>query len=141
MANFNELDLSKILFSDIEQGMTVEGRYPLTSSVDFSTEIVDDCFLKMTLNAIENVVYVNGNISGFMDYSCGRCLKTFRQEIQNDIATESECDEDLFDLRSILEEEILSSAPITTLCDISCKGLCQKCGIDLNTHQCTCGGN
>lgn len=41
-------------------------------------------------------------------------------------------------LEDVLREQVLLSLPARTLCREDCKGLCPRCGHDLNTEQCTC---
>jgi DUF177 domain-containing protein len=42
------------------------------------------------------------------------------------------------DLRPALREQILLSIPSSPLCREECKGLCPKCGKDLNVGECGC---
>jgi uncharacterized protein len=44
----------------------------------------------------------------------------------------------VLDLAPILEEEITLNLPLQVICSESCKGLCPKCGADLNKETCTC---
>ena len=41
-------------------------------------------------------------------------------------------------LEDVLREQILLSLPARTLCTPSCKGLCTRCGRNLNTETCDC---
>ena len=42
------------------------------------------------------------------------------------------------DLSEVLRQEILLHFPLIPVCSKSCKGLCPKCGIDLNKKTCEC---
>jgi uncharacterized protein len=42
-------------------------------------------------------------------------------------------------LEDVVREQVLLSLPSRTLCESVCKGLCQHCGINLNTATCDCG--
>lgn len=42
------------------------------------------------------------------------------------------------DLDELVREQILLALPSRNLCREDCKGLCQKCGADLNAGQCSC---
>lgn len=46
--------------------------------------------------------------------------------------------EDQIDLRGPVRDQILLDVPLIRLCRKNCKGLCPKCGIDLNSSQCEC---
>ena len=47
-------------------------------------------------------------------------------------------DDDLLDLEDYIYNEVISSLPMKTLCHKDCKGLCPKCGANLNTESCDC---
>lgn len=42
------------------------------------------------------------------------------------------------DLRDAIQEEVVMALPMTTLCRSDCKGLCARCGADLNQGNCGC---
>jgi uncharacterized protein len=41
-------------------------------------------------------------------------------------------------LEDVLREQVLLSLPVRTLCREDCKGLCPRCGQNLNAESCTC---
>jgi len=45
---------------------------------------------------------------------------------------------DAVDLDELVREQILLALPSRNLCREDCKGLCQKCGANLNAGQCSC---
>lgn len=45
---------------------------------------------------------------------------------------------DDFDITYLLQENILTNLPTKVLCDEDCKGLCPKCGQNLNEGNCNC---
>lgn len=45
---------------------------------------------------------------------------------------------DSVDLDELVREQILLALPSRNLCREDCKGLCQKCGANLNAGQCSC---
>ena len=46
---------------------------------------------------------------------------------------------DAVDLDELVREQILLALPSRHLCREDCKGLCQKCGANLNDGHCSCG--
>jgi len=109
------------------------------------------------LYSLENNIFLTCNIATKMETTCSRCLQTFTYEYNTSINTElvqeknikdvndvdSDDDiliykEDIIDLAKIIEENIIINIPMKLLCSESCKGLCLKCGKDLNTHNCNC---
>ncbi len=77
---------------------------------------------------------------------CDRCAKEVQEDldihIDKDISLNSDEEEYLsgsvLDLEEMVLEEIYSNLPVKTLCDEECKGLCLKCGKDLNEGTCDC---
>jgi uncharacterized protein len=47
-------------------------------------------------------------------------------------------DGDQIDLSPLISEQFLLSLPTRPLCQENCRGLCPKCGINLNHSQCEC---
>ncbi len=88
------------------------------------------------------------------DASCDRCLKPVKQEIALSFSREvwapdaaadpSVYEEQPFmdgfqlDVEELLYSEIVTSWPMKILCKPDCKGLCPKCGRDLNAGTCDC---
>ena len=88
-------------------------------------------------------------------YECDRCGTEFKSSLKsdykmiylmNEAPEETESinvsyiarDADKIDLRSDVREFALLSIPMKKLCKEDCKGLCYKCGKDLNKEQCSC---
>lgn len=88
---------------------------------------------------------------------CGRCLESFVYAIEIPIASrefildlperQMEDNEEVYyvnkaankiDLNDMVREELLLHFPGIPLCSLSCKGLCDKCGINLNKSTCSC---
>lgn len=95
---------------------------------------------------------LEGNASTVLDLTCDRCCKPFTREkvvpLDSLLATELE-HEDSEDEIILLEngaadlDEVASTAFIlamdtTNLCSEDCKGLCSRCGADLNDGPCGC---
>ena len=99
--------------------------------------------------------YFSGRIEGTTRSECRRCLAETSDRVAVDshlifaaAEHEDENDEsDVFvldpgarslDLRPAVREEWLLNAPAFTLCREDCKGLCPRCGADLNQGACDC---
>jgi len=41
-------------------------------------------------------------------------------------------------LDSILKDNIILNLPVKKVCDDNCKGLCPRCGVNLNEKTCDC---
>ena len=106
-------------------------------------------------------VFFNGEVEAVFSLSCGRCLKPFDMDIQEEVtavfmpkgliragADEAEVTDEDIDVHSYEEDEVdlyapardqvALAIPMRPLCAESCKGLCPKCGTDLNEGACDC---
>ena len=94
---------------------------------------------------------LEGTASSLLDLSCDRCGKAFSREkvveLNCLLATELEDEEHdeiyLIQGNEVALEEVAGTAFILAmdtknLCSDNCKGLCAKCGADLNNGPCGC---
>jgi len=93
------------------------------------------------LSRITNAVTVHLNLSGEIELTCSRCLKEFEIKVNKDIALNYPVSklEHMIDLDPEIREEIILNYPFKPLCSENCKGLCLKCGKNLNEGGCSCG--
>ena len=147
------INLSKLLSGDQEtltEQVTLEleafsasvGTFPVVEKTSFPLKISKvgtDKFL------------IEGNTSVTMEIPCDRCLAPVKVEIPLEICreydkndTEEESEEDNLiigynlDTEQLIYCEILVNWPMKTLCTEACKGICKKCGANLNPSSCTC---
>lgn len=93
-------------------------------------------------------VEVRGQITCVIDGSCDRCLDTVHKQIvlpfsqtffKDGVADDEYCySGSKLDATKAVEDEIILSLPTLLLCSENCKGLCPKCGTNLNKSQCDC---
>ena len=133
---------------------------------DFSFTPSEDSLLVTVYSDVDfaEPITVSGhvkNMAGYMVLSanvkvtyrtvCARCVEPVCSELEisfeKDIATgdvSRDNDDYIFiedkklDLVSPVEEQIMLEMPSKTLCREDCKGLCQKCGKNLNDGDCDC---
>ncbi|MBX9927463.1 MAG: DUF177 domain-containing protein [Gemmatimonadaceae bacterium] len=98
--------------------------------------------------------YFSGKFAGKVRGECGRCLQAAEAEVGATVALlfaeagdENEDEPDVFpvtggdtvvDLRPALREQWLLEQPAILVCRPECKGLCARCGADLNAGACSC---
>ncbi len=84
-------------------------------------------------------------------YLCSRCLERVKVPIQfninemfypsgsveNEKEAETFCDDEM-DLTDVIQRSILENLPMKVVCKEECKGLCPKCGKNLNEGDCNC---
>jgi uncharacterized protein len=147
----------KIVIADIpDEGLEVdiEERVEL-EDVSLSGPVISH----LSLNKVSSEIIITGRLKAEMAVQCSRCLKDFTQGLDisvnvvyhpvEDVAGERHAlkDDELdmgfyqgeeLDLQELLKEQILLNTQMKPLCNEQCKGICPKCGKDLNTGQCNC---
>jgi uncharacterized protein len=98
------------------------------------------------------IVSVTGRIAGVMGATCSRCLKVYDHSIDvgfdEKFSKDEQEDEEIYpvnnneiDLKDLVIDQIILSMPLKMLCNENCKGLCPKCGCNLNDESCSCDRN
>ncbi|MDI6807667.1 MAG: DUF177 domain-containing protein [Candidatus Eisenbacteria bacterium] len=116
--------------------------------------------LKVSLVKTGEEVVIDGTISGELLDECSRCLAELRRPlsvalhifglVKKPSVSGLELDEaqpdrytafhdgKTIDIGDQIRESILLSLPIKRLCRPDCRGICPKCGADLNNEPCRC---
>lgn len=134
---------------EIEQKgpMTAEGRADLIEEHHGGKKIVPDIRMRAAYD-------------GHFAVPCARCLEPVEHESKGEFdlifrplgaedagsehsITASETEIGYYQngsllLEDVLREQVLLSLPAKTLCREDCKGLCPRCGKNLNSEACTC---
>lgn len=95
------------------------------------------------------VMHLEAKCTAVFSSVCGRCLKEVNEEINTNVnfiltkeATDNEdsiyIEDNFVDLDEIMKIAIILDCPSMVLCSEDCKGLCSKCGHDLNEGDCSC---
>lgn len=137
--------VKKIIQNVAEQGYRVNG----------------DLKLDLQITKLEPDYYLRGQMAFEVEQSCSRCAETFPLDINHSFAIalahsgnnkpvtpamaeeSDELDVHFFeghevDLAPIFQEQFFLSLPYQSLCGEECKGVCQKCGSNLNQGGCGC---
>ncbi len=95
-------------------------------------------------------ILVSGSIRGIMSFSCARCLNltdsAFDLPVQElFVPGAGEADDEyplpeegVLDLEPMIRDAVVLAMPFAPLCRPGCRGLCARCGGDLNLGECTC---
>ena len=84
---------------------------------------------------------VRGRIECKKIFTCDRCLTQATTDQVIEFAEDvdkSEAVEDFLDVTELLRDTLLAGQPMKNLCKADCKGLCPKCGANLNDGECDC---
>lgn len=122
--------------------------------------------IKTTLRAIriDDMIAVKGLINTLVRLSCGRCLKEYETPLHSRFnltymhrlsgSREGEDQDEVeisaaqtgliyfegddINLQDGIQEQVILALPVKALCNSHCKGLCPRCGADLNAGECGC---
>ena len=114
--------------------------------------IRDGAAVNGSIYAKAGVVYLDCNVEFDFYGVCDRCAEditkkfSFKLEkiLVSEMANDTEFDDDIvvdngvLNLDELIEEEITLFLPAKMLCSEDCKGLCMKCGKNLNLGNCSC---
>jgi len=106
--------------------------------------------VKCRLTNIGGIVKMDGHLKVDYKVKCSRCLKDIQSsleaELKEEFAQEGQTEDDdiyvysdkVIVLDKVLKDNIILNLPAKQICKEDCKGLCPKCGIDLNIGRCNC---
>ena len=87
----------------------------------------------------DDALVVEADIRGQLELACGRCLATFALPIHTTPTLTYQVEPaDVVDITDDVRQEILLTYPMIPLCSPGCKGLCRRCGQNLNEQRCVC---
>ncbi len=113
------------------------------AELDLDTEVIKlsgPIKAKAVISKSYDAVTVVLTLDAAMLTYCSRCLEEINSAFHRQIELPYAVDklEPVIDLDPDIREEIILSYPINPLCDVGCKGLCPKCGQNLNQGICNC---
>ncbi|MBL7135722.1 MAG: DUF177 domain-containing protein [Candidatus Marinimicrobia bacterium] len=109
----------------------------------------------LSINKGSTEISINGEIQTILDLECDRCLSLFQQTLKSSFKIilsqididAMNCDENIIsfssntsevDILPQIRDALILNIPLKKLCRKSCKGLCPKCGANLNIEKCKC---
>lgn len=151
-----KLDLARLAR---EGALRVQARVPAEDPLWDESDLAFASPLEVDLRAQEvtsGEVVVRGRVRGVLGQECRRCLDPVRTEIDEeitlvyaprDLMAQEEEDEEVrllppgaqeLDLGDAIREELILSLDPYAVCDPECRGLCPRCGVNLNQETCEC---
>lgn len=148
----------KITVSEIpEEGLHVEEEEDIEAE---TSGIATRARLNVDIKRTESDVYLSGDLTATLSLLCSRCLESFSRDVTFPLELEyrpvrelggeethelsrDEMDtgfyeDDELDLSEISSEQVLLNLPMKPLCAEACKGICPRCGANLNEETCGC---
>jgi uncharacterized protein len=104
----------------------------------------------LTLESLDEGILASGRLGGSMSLRCARCLKDFEQgftvqlrelfvPFPHEDADAYPLDpEGFLDPDQMIRDAVGVELPFAPVCRPDCRGLCGRCGGDLNLGECTC---
>lgn len=151
------INLSELFSSDgKEKRYTPDIESDIFTTPDGVYEIISRNPVELRIrNLGDRKLYVEGKAEFVLSIPCGRCLEPvecpFRLEINQELdmkLTEEEraanLDEQPYisgynlDVDQLLSNELLLNLPMKVLCSNDCRGICNRCGANLNQGDCSC---
>lgn len=142
------------------EGLTVE--FQDINFLGEDIKIVTPFYGYLKIKKLGFEIEVEGSLKGAIELRCDRCLELFvfpieetfkvallpakslkfeeERELEREELEVSFYEGNFLSFYSILKEEILLTLPYRSLCAVDCKGLCLKCGTNLNKETCSCKG-
>jgi uncharacterized protein len=101
---------------------------------EIKTTLAFDCD-----RCLENyTMELDGSFKLDLEYTSGRRLETAEHEISPAEMDMIYLEEPVVDIFEILSQQVFLMIPEKHLCLESCKGLCSRCGANLNQETCDC---
>jgi uncharacterized protein len=147
----------KVQVSDItDEGLDLE----FQETVKVSLPLLSPVKARLRFEKVGSEVLAQGEVTTRMELQCSRCLRNFPRDMDMNInvvyhpveelrgeekheVREDELDmgfykDDELDIQDLVMEQILLNIPMKPLCSESCRGICPKCGADMNVNPCRC---
>ena len=144
------LELKKVFLNENES-LTVAAEVDMTNDSDENGSFPEKVSAEITVSNHAGMVVYEAECSFRYRYRCARCYDDFEKELAyrfNHILVTAlpeeggddyiEAPDYMLDTDALLRDDILLELPSKFLCKDSCKGLCPKCGKNLNEGKCNC---
>lgn len=121
----------------------------LSARVDWGLELSrlvpdEPLIAEVAFEGASGGVFVTGVVSAVAEHTCHRCTRVWREQVEVAVAemletpadAEYPLDGEVADLEPPVRDAVLLALPLVPTCRPECRGLCARCGADLNTGAC-----
>lgn len=148
LINLKKFLLSDDLVMNVKETLTITDKDLLEQCKLYKDLYFDGKFFKA-----EKSLMLNATITYKYSEVCARCLEEFENNVTTNFSAiiVDEINEDYeaadieilikdgcIDLEDSIKQIVYLSMPMKALCKDDCKGICPKCGKNLNTGKCDC---
>jgi len=127
-----------------EEGKDIEGEEPsevLALEKDAGTEARGSVQYDLHAQCVGKELIVTGSVGVDASFTCARCAVEFPKRVEDhSFFCEKEVENlhETLDLTDEVRETIILAFPNYPICGESCRGLCPRCGVNLNREKCGC---
>jgi uncharacterized protein len=142
------------------------GTFPILEKMKANGECEFVAPIRAALKALRigDLVEIDGHIGTTVRLPCSRCLQPFEAPLKSsftltymqqvaDVMQDTEPQEvelsaedmgivyfqgEKINLKDAIQEQVVMEFPLRPLCKLDCKGLCPRCGADMNDDPCDC---
>lgn len=144
-------DLSSVINND-GAVLKISGNVSLAETKSFGVDFPDGVKVLGEITCRKDVLELKATVSGEFKTECARCLKELGLSLSFDFCEtlaqdgENVTDKDSviifsgyeIDISDIIESNVLLNLSSKYICSEDCRGICQKCGANLNETSCSC---
>ena len=101
-------------------------------------KIVSPLEIKADIRRIQDVIDIKLNLKSQAAIQCSRCLEEISFAVERSFRLDYSISgkEKILDISDDIRQEIILGYPLKPLCKASCRGLCPRCGKNLNDGDC-----
>jgi uncharacterized protein len=88
--------------------------------------------------AFKDEVLVVANVSAKVGMTCSRCLERFDRAVPAFVEVHAPLTQPAIDLQEEVRQSLSLALPFQPLCRPDCRGLCPRCGKNMNQGTCSC---
>ena len=145
----------RIKISGLENGTYEYDFEDDIKKIDLTEPLFGKYNANVVLNKFDDQIILEASTTAGANFVCDRCGTEFNQNVKSKYKmiyllrsiedaeeeiniTYLSSDTHIIDLSNDVRDYMILSIPMKRLCNEDCKGLCVKCGSDLNEKQCEC---
>lgn len=133
-------------YRDVSVARSIEGGLGLAALTESPVSA------ELRLESVVEGILATGPVHGEVALTCARCLGAFTEGLDVDVCElfvsgtpSPETRDDFYpiageqiDLEPMIRDALILALPTNPVCRPECRGICARCGTDLNTGTCSC---
>lgn len=148
----------KIKISNLSEGTHHSRFSESVNSIGLESPFEGNVEVEVELKKTHNQIILDSTVFGNAVFECDRCTASFKKLLRADYRfvylqgiepVDSKSDNlaylapetDVINISNDVRDFLILAVPMKKLCSEDCKGLCYKCGKNLNEGDCACDKN